>query len=659
MSAQPAQFTLPFSHYASLGYSPCPTNGKVPAHGDGWYGYQYSEAEYAALNGSNYNVGLRCSNVVGLDIDIPDAALAAKVERVCRKVLKLPKSTPVRVGSAPKRLLVARVNAPMKGWDLMHRPKEGGRGQTLFQLLGAGKQFVIHGTHPDTHKPYTLSAPLPKWSSLREVTLEQLNELRVEVGIVLIEAGFSITGTEGGHAVDSGKFSSVARWRSAEELARVLEALRTIPPSVARPEWFRVACALHDGTHAEEDGFEMFHAWSSGELCGVTPENYKGQKDCWQVWRGLKPGKGISTGTLFAMAREVQERGSLREPATRKAEPVVPATDGWTLEGFMQERPPNIRWIISDLLTDGAHLLVGRPKGGKSWLSMDMVLAVATGRQFLERDVEAGDVLWIAAEDDRNSLARRLHHVKAPASKRVDIFTMERLRAEKEEFEGDISILSWLRTYLTERPSTRLVVIDTHSTAKRELEGKERKKQGGVTEEAYELSRECEVIGKEFGVCVILVHHSRKNSGKGALDDYHQLINMSQTVVAGATASLVMVDYPDTEDPADPRRVFAIRGRHMRDQQVVIEFGERGFTLLGDFAEVKQTSAQAEVFSAIEGLLAEQEVTTIAEVADACNRHAKTVQGLLKRAKAKPGGLVWKGRTLVVKPGRNGGIRWA
>jgi hypothetical protein len=660
MSAQPIPFALPFTHYAELGYLPIPIvwKDKRPAGGDGWNTRTY---DYAELDTQQLGIGLLCNNIVGLDVDVDNKTLADKIERTVRRSLGLPKDAPKRIGRAPKRMLMARVNAPVKGWDLMHRPKEGGKGQTLFQLLGEGKQFVIHGIHPETGKPYTLDRPLPAHELLPVVTEEQLAEMRVAVGIVLIEAGYSITGTEGGHATVTGKFSSVARWRSADELGRVLEALRTIPPTIARPEWFKVACSLHDGTHGEEDGFELFHAWSSGEFLGVTPPNYKGQKDCWQVWRGLKPGKGISTGTLFGMAREIQERGSPREPATKKvADTPAPTTDaGWTLAGFMQEQPPSIRWVVHDLLTDGAHLLVGRPKGGKSWLSMDMVLCVATGKPFLGRDVEPCNVLWIAAEDDRNSLARRLHHVKAPASKRVDIFTMERLRAEKDQYEDDITLLSWLRAYLMEHTDTKFAVIDTHSTAKREMEGRSAKQSQSVTEEAYELSRECEVIGKEFGVCIVLVHHSRKNGGKGALDDYHQLINMSQTVVAGATASLVMVDYPDTEDPADPRRIFAIRGRHMRDQQVVIEFGERGFNLLGDYHEVKQSDAQAEVFSAITALLEDQDKTTIAEVASACGKHKNTVAGLLDRCKKKPGGLVWSGRTLVIKAGRNGGIWWA
>jgi len=40
---------------------------------------------------------------------------------------------------------------------------------------------------------------------------------------------------------------------------------------------------------------------------------------------------------------------------------------------------PPIRWIVPDVLPEGATILAGRPKLGKSWMALDMALAVARG----------------------------------------------------------------------------------------------------------------------------------------------------------------------------------------------------------------------------------------------------------------------------------------
>jgi len=96
----------------------------------------------------------------------------------------------------------------------------------------------------------------------------------------------------------------------------------------------------------------------------------------------------------------------------------------------------------------------------------------------------------------------------------------------------------------------------------------------------------------------------------------------------------------------------------MRDRTELVELTESlSFTLRGDYHEIKQTEAQAEIMECIEAILAEQEQTSIAEVAEALGKNRSTVKNTL-RAMALAKRMEWKGRELQAKPGKGGGLRW-
>jgi hypothetical protein len=651
MSAQPAQFTLPFTHYSSLGYSPCPTTGKVPAYGMGWYERQYSPDEYATLDKGSCNVGLRCSNIVGLDIDVADSVLAAKVEAVCRKVLGLPKSTPVRVGSAPKRLLVARVAAPISGFDI--KANVDGKQVTLFQVLGAGKQFVIHGTHPDTRKPYTLSSPLPKHARLKLVDVHDLINLKGAL-LELFEAeGFAVRSTGKQGAAATGKFSEAHPWTEVG-MQQAEEALHNLDPDMCMDEWVQVGFAIYDGTHGSDDGLYLWTHWSAGG------DKFK-DGDCDRRWRGFKPGGGVTKATLFKNSFPKLEAAVpvAHEPPTR----LVEGEDGLGISAaaLFDHDAGDVPWIVQDTMTYGAHLLVGRPKGGKSWVTMDMAYACGAGGAFLGKQARKTGVLWIASEDTNDGLSRRLKVRGERPLGDITVLTGEGLRAERRKWEDDVTFAAWLEEYLKAHEHVGLVILDTIESvyAKWNDEKIDEKRHASVTQVAYQKSRVYEDIGQSTKTCIVLVTHTRKRNGK-EITDYHELINEAQTIVAGATASLVLADPADRDPHAkdDFRRVFAMRGRSIiHEQPLMIELQHGRATSLGTYYEVKQTEAQSAVFSAIEAILNEQETTTISEVAKELGMSQRNVADLLGRCK-RDGSLTWKGRKLVIKAGRNGGLRW-
>lgn len=84
---------------------------------------------------------------------------------------------PVRVGKAPKALLLYRASEP--GWRKQSTPKYRSTDDLIgdqthqIEILGAGQQFVAYGTHPDTGAPYAWGksgAASPEENPARELT---------------------------------------------------------------------------------------------------------------------------------------------------------------------------------------------------------------------------------------------------------------------------------------------------------------------------------------------------------------------------------------------------------------------------------------------------------------------------------------------------------
>src|SRR6476660_8388859 len=70
---------------------------------------------------------------------------------------------------------------------------------------------------------------------------------------------------------------------------------------------------------------------------------------------------------------------------------------------------PPLKFIVPDLIVEGLVILAGKPKVRKSWMALDIALAVAAGRFCLgDRKCQQGDVLYLALEDGDRRLQRRI-----------------------------------------------------------------------------------------------------------------------------------------------------------------------------------------------------------------------------------------------------------
>ena len=84
-----------------------------------------------------------------------------------------------------------------------------------------------------------------------------------------------------------------------------------------------------------------------------------------------------------------------------------------TGSSLLEQDFPPLRYFVDEVLTEGLTILGGKPKKGKSYLSLDMSLAIAVGRQAFQKfDTEKSRVLYVSLEDGPRRLQNRLWKIQ-------------------------------------------------------------------------------------------------------------------------------------------------------------------------------------------------------------------------------------------------------
>ena len=161
---------------------------------------------------------------------------------------------------------------------------------------------------------------------------------------------------------------------------------------------------------------------------------------------------------------------------------------------------------VPDLIVEGSNLLVGPPKLGKSWLALNVGLAIAQGGNVLGSPVDQGHVLYLALEDGGRRLQSRLRIVLSgePAPERLTLETT----CETLTDGGTERIEEWLGDH----PDARLVIIDVFNVPR----------SGERADEPYDADYQAMAVIQDladrWGVVFLVVDHTRKETAEDFLD---------------------------------------------------------------------------------------------------------------------------------------------
>jgi AAA domain len=245
-----------------------------------------------------------------------------------------------------------------------------------------------------------------------------------------------------------------------------------------------------------------------------------------------------------------------------------PRRTSWTAAELLAVELPEPRYAVDGLITEGLAFACGAPKLGKSWLAAGLGIAVAAGGKALGKiDVEKGEVLYLALEDNPRRLQSRLRMLlqgdAAPAG----------LYIETEWERIDAGGLDRLDIWLDEHPEARLVVIDVWTRVRPFATNNTDRYQTD-----YEAASLVQALAIGRGVAVLCLYHTRKAEAS----DFVETVQGTFGTAAAADTIIVIKRARGEADAT-----LYVTGRDVVEQELALRYTPEvgAWALLGDAAE--------------------------------------------------------------------------
>jgi hypothetical protein len=296
-----------------------------------------------------------------------------------------------------------------------------------------------------------------------------------------------------------------------------------------------------------------------------------------------------------------------------------------------------VRIILPGLIPEGVTLLAGKPKVGKSWLALDVCLAVADETRFVLGDMRPvhGDVLYLALEDNQRRLKKRIDKIVQTGAwpDHLELHT-EWKRMDQGGLEN---IEAWLK--LAKEP--RLIWIDTLAKI-RPIAGRSEQAYAGD----YRAIEGLQKLSARYQVGIVINHHLRKmSSEEDAFDDVSGTLGLT-----GAADTIIVL-----KRHSGMVKVF-VRGRDIEEAEFAAEFNRNTcrWRLVGDAAEVFRSQERQAIIAALKGAGKDEggnlKPMSISEIMAATERRDRnSVDRMLSRMR-RAGEVVPKGRGLYTLP---------
>lgn len=254
---------------------------------------------------------------------------------------------------------------------------------------------------------------------------------------------------------------------------------------------------------------------------------------------------------------------------------------GYTASDLQAIEFPPIKFIVDGYIPEGETILASRPKLGKSWMCLDIAIAVSTGDQTLGGiSCEQGAVLYLALEDNPRRLKSRMAKLMPgeswPASLRFET-SWPRLNEGGAE-----RIRQWVES--EEKP--RLVIVDTLG----KIRASKSENDTSAYQADYDAMAALQMLASEKGLAILVVHHDRKMGADDPID------TVSGTLGLVGAADTILVLQRRSEGT-----VLYGRGRDIEEIESAITFDKARcrWKVMGDAEQLRKSHERKEVLAAM------------------------------------------------------------
>ena len=224
----------------------------------------------------------------------------------------------------------------------------------------------------------------------------------------------------------------------------------------------------------------------------------------------------------------------------------------YTMQELYKQPIEPVEYLVDGLLAPGLYILGGSPKVGKSWMALQLCLAVCGGKAFLGRKTTRAEVLYLALEDGPQRLHSRALRLTDTAPDGLHL--CHRAVTIGQGLEQQIE------AQLAEHPHIRLVVLDTLQKV-RYVSG------SGVSYSSdYEDAGALKAMADRNGICLLVIHHLRKMAD----DDPFNRLSGTNGLAGAADGTLILM----RNKRQDGTATLYATGRDIEDVEEELEFSD-------------------------------------------------------------------------------------
>jgi hypothetical protein len=337
--------------------------------------------------------------------------------------------------------------------------------------------------------------------------------------------------------------------------------------------------------------------------------------------------------------RNLKGPGSATTAAFGKKNQAQPNSGWWRAElisapELCDQHFPAINYVVPGLFPEGVTLFASRPKLGKSWWLLQVGTAIATGTTTLAAaDVSPliGDVLYLALEDNRRRLQRRLRKYFGPCRENWPVRLYITTRWKRLDQGGLEAIKDWCKA--VGQPT--LIMIDT-------LKKIRAPKRSGQTDydADYEACQGLQELASTFGIGIIVAHHDRK---MGA-DDVFDTVSGTLGLTGGVDTVALLKRSP-------LGITLHVEGRDLVDtieKAVAFDRDTCRWTIIGDAVDIQQSGERQRILSALQ---ASREGLHVSEIVARASLTSRGAADKLLGRMHEDGSIVRIKRGLYALPG--------
>lgn len=237
-----------------------------------------------------------------------------------------------------------------------------------------------------------------------------------------------------------------------------------------------------------------------------------------------------------------------------------------------------LRWLVAGLLPEGLAILAGAPKIGKSWLALYIAICVARGLPLMKNfNTTKSSVLYISLEDPPRRIQSRLDIMLRKGEAPKNLFIYENANSFPKLNDGGHEALAKV---IKKRPDIKLIIIDTLGRFIKNRSSR------NDYQSDVDLLSPLQELAVKYGVCILLIHHTRKTAGSTVQEEI-----LGSMGILGTPDSLLVMK------KTSGKIVLHVEGRDLLENQYEIEFQkERGRWLLkGSGLETGLTKSQKSI----------------------------------------------------------------